>query len=324
MKTTNITTILILSFVISLSLNTVYADIVELPKLSTDNMIDVKVWTQYASENQYTVNIAVLYQVENEHEVPTTITWVDITGQVITIDLQDGFTLANASQEDTTIIVRDAATIADKVIADRKEETAREVEEIWGDYRQCLEEFAVEQPVRFEAWKRTAALTEFIIPDDLSNIANRDNEQLKADKAHQVCKTLKAYHWIGAATANKVIDGLSYNFGLDDSDSPLTVPITEDALKAAEQVAKDFQCGPTGQSMGLCIEHFTGINRGDPDGYKLPIWYQRYLEEQKDSTDIDEAIEKAERLQCEFYYPRYNATSFEIPEWLDHCVEAKN
>jgi len=230
----------------------------------------MKMYTQYSSNNTYTVNIALMYQVDSEHEVPSIISWVDLNGELHTVSLQDEFTLANSDPSEE---VPDEEPTRDEIVNERIEEkkdaNQKVKDEIWGKYNACLEQFKQEQPVRFEAWHRTAALTDFEVPDSsAANFnANYDAETLKAEKAWQVCETLKKYPWIGMYEANKELDESDGTKSLSDFNDPKTpAPFDQSDLDKEAEKAEKFKCSNLGRQMGLCAGDFTGINRGDQFG----------------------------------------------------------
>jgi hypothetical protein len=194
-----------------------------------------------------------------------------MTGDIIRIPAQDEFITANTpilKQPTVAEIIVEAEEYRTS-IDERIEEREEQAQEIWGDYRQCLIEFAEEQPVRFAAWERTASLTEFTIPNEEMFVRHHDQIQKKADLAWQACETLKKYKWIGVQEANKIIDGHPLGLPLDTTDSPYTVDITQEALDEAERIALEFACSDTGTSMGLCRNESTAVNRGEVEQAKI-------------------------------------------------------
>ena len=133
---------------------------------------------------------------------------------------------------------------------------------------------------------------------------------------------LKDYKFIGIYEANKSIDE-PVGKSLDETDDPRTDPVTEADIKAEEQRALDFSCTNSGHQRGLCITEFSGINRGNPDGYSIPNWYNQWREQKDQETDTAAAIDAAMLTQCDNYFPLYEykvGTQY-FPKWLEHCLQ---
>lgn len=302
-----------------------YADEIPFPVLPTDNWTGTDVKTFYPTNSSYIVQISVHYSVASPLEVIQDFTWSDITGQTHTMQLQEEFTVQHypAEEKETIIVPKQVYTPEqiERILEEKKDELKISEENGYAKLRQCMVEFEVEQPVRFEAWKRTAGLVEFTIPDQKINSDTYDRIQLEAMKKWTICKMLKEYKFIGAYEANKSIDE-PIGYALDESDDPRTIPVTEADIKAEEQRASDFACSNIGHYRGLCIQEFTGINRGNPDGYEVPSWYGTWRELNAEKTDAQGAIERALVAQCDNYYHLYKhkVGTENFPVWLEHCT----
>ena len=313
-----------IAFIALAAMNLAYADTVQYPEISADNMIGQDVQVKYQTDNRWTVIVTTQFQVNNVLEIPDKIYYPAMDGQVYTINLKDGFILANSdaqynSGEDFEIIEPDVTSPID----DKLEELQDIKDEVWGKYLTCMEEFEEEQPIRFEAWKRTAALTDFDIPDDsiAYDTANYQAEELKGERAWQICEAIKKYKWIGVVEANKsMVEDQPWQ--LDETDSPLTDPVTQDDKDEAERIAESFACSDAGKQQGLCITHF-GREEYVPTFSRLPAWYGEYLNQRDTDNDLENAIARSLQTQCEVYYPLYiHKVELEsFPEWLEHCVD---
>lgn len=313
----------------------VYADngMVDYPKISADNMIGQHVGVNYFDDNKWTVTVTTQFQAFSEFDVPNIIYYTDIEGQVHSINIKEGFVLHNSTPqvEEDKIPTPTPQDVIEKRVEEKKLAKEKIIDELWGDYATCLVQFEEEQPVRFHAWKRTAELTEFEVPD--KSIAwyeqNYSTEELKAEKAWQVCETLKKYPWVGIQEANKSIDE-PLGFELDDSDSPNTVDVTENALKIEADKAEAFKCSVLGIQRNMCGEESTAVNRGNPFIYdlrNLPSWYGIYLGQKETSPDLSAALGESLERMCTEYYPLYEhkvGTENQFPQWLEHCIVEDN
>ena len=302
-----------------------YADEVKLPTLPTDNLTGIDVKSFYPTNQTYIVQISVHYQVESPIEVVNSIIWYDIEGQTHTILVNEEFGFKHYPQEET-VMVTDPSVNLDKIakiIAEKRAELEASANNGFTKLRACLDEFKEEQPVRFEAWVRTASLSEFNIPDEWVSADHYDRAQLDAQKKWVICEALKKYQWLGAYEANKSIDE-PMGFTLDESDSPDTVPVTEEMMQAEIEKAEALQCSELGKARGLCSGDFTGINRG---GYvtTLPDYYGAYLDKKAEVSYKDVEIAKSLLTMCDEYMPQYSGQIGDerFPTWLNHCVEDK-
>jgi len=310
------------------AINNAYASdngMVDFPKVPDNNMVGQDVQVSYQSDNRWTLTVTTQFQVNKVIELPDVIYYPGIDGQIYSINLKDGFILANTpynSQDKIDEVAENNSAL--ESIEERKQEIQEEKDDVWGKYLTCLEEFKEEQPIRFEAWQRTAALTDFEIPDDTIawSKANFTAEELKAERAWQVCEGIKNYQWIGVYEKNKDIEE-DIPWKLDTTDSPLTVPITEDAMKAQEDIAKEFQCSDEGKSRGLCTQEFSGVNRGDKYGYYIPSWYNEWKEQNATPVNKTKAILDAQQALCDNYMILYEHKrgSDQFPQWLSHCPD---
>lgn len=300
-----------------------YAAEVQFPVLPTDKMTGMDVKTFYPSNSTYIIQISVHYTVEHPLEVLQQFTWTDITGQTITIPIQGEFTEKHYPQDivaDPILKPLVSAEHAERIIQEKREEQKAAEDSAFTKLRQCLEEFEEEQPTRFKAWQRTATLSEFEIPDQWISSDTYDRFELEAQKKWVICEALKTYPHIGIYEANKIIDSLESQ-SLIDTDSPDTVPVTEEMMQFEAQKAADFSCSTQGIQQGLCKDYLAGDKYDKPDP-RIPSWYNTAREMQAVGNDANAALEKARQTQCDIYYSLYNATNaIEIPQWLSHCEE---
>jgi len=201
-----------IAFIALATVSTVYAErgFVGFPEISDSNMIGQDVQVTYQTDNRWTITVTTQFQVDKVIELPETIYYPGIDGQIYSIDLKEGFILANSGAQYNSADAPDVEelSVGEAGIEKKKQEIQEEQDDVWGKYKTCMIEFEEEQPVRFEAWQRTATLTEFEIPDETIayGTANYSNEELKAERAWQVCEGIKNYPWIGVYEKNKSMD----------------------------------------------------------------------------------------------------------------------
>ena len=319
MKTTLIAVLAILSVS---TMSFAYADVVPMPQLPTDNLTGVDVKTFYPTNSTYIVQISVYYTVEHPIEVLNTLTWLDETEEKHVVLVKDAFTLKHFPPE-TEPEVEEKPRVdkeeIQRILAEKKAELQSSAENGFSKLRQCLEEFEVNQPVRFEAWVRIANLTEFSIPDAWINSDHYERSELEAQKKWVICDALKKYKWIGAWEANRIIDSLESQ-SLVETDDPRTVPVTPKMIQSEIDKAEAYKCSDAGKSKGHCTQDFTGENRGTKE-FNIPFWYAQYQNANNEVVNKEQAINKAMVAQCQNFYPLYEHKDAEkIPSWLGHCI----
>ena len=301
-----------------------YADVVQFPTLTTDGMIDYQLDTFYPSDSTYIIQISILYEVNNPIEIPEKVTWYELDGTAHFVYLQDDFTLTYfPEEEEVNAGVSHGLTEheIEKILEEKHQELAEESNSGFSKLRACLVEFEEQEPVRYQAWNRIANLEEFTIPDQWLNQDHYSRAELEAQKKWVICEALKKYSYIGAWEANKIIDGHELGKQQDTTDSPHTVPITEEAMIRAEHTAQLFACSLDGQRQGLCQNYMSGEKYVVPDP-RIPDWYNQYREQQAAPVDAQLALDMAMLTQCENYYPLYQQrVGIELPTWLSHCEE---
>lgn len=321
-----------IAFVLAIIVGVNYANaengMVDYPTIPDANMIGQDVQVTYQTDNRWTITVTTQFQVNSILELPEIIYYPGIDGQIYSINLKDEFIIANDpmayNSADDVEIVED--TYVSKVIEKKKVEMQDERDEVWGKYRVCMEEFEAEQPVRFEAWKRTSTLSEFEIPDEsiAYGSANYSAEELKGERAWQVCEGIKNYQWIGVVEKNKVMEK-DLPWKLDETNSPDTPePVTQADKDVQAQIAQDFKCSPQGKHQGLCSDYLSGdyyVPR-----FSTPFWYGAYLEMRDTGNDADEAVRQSIETQCTNFYPLYEhkVGMDSFPQWLNHCIEETN
>lgn len=170
--------------------NDAYADSIKLPELSDENLRGVNVFTTYQSDNRYTVNIQVQYQVDSHLEVPEVITYFSMDGtQIFSIPAQDEFVTAN-----TPIVITAepelSETELEKISQDQRfEEVQMKIEaeknQFYDDFITCLELFEQESPVKYEAWFRTSDIEDFVFPDKAPTASNLSSYEKAIKLKHQ-------------------------------------------------------------------------------------------------------------------------------------------
>jgi len=327
MNLKHITTTMLLLVVASLSFNTVYADVVPMPQLPSDNMIDKKVWTQFSANNTYTVNIAVLYQVDSPLEVPNTITWMDITGQVHTINLSDEFSLSNGlgGEDEPADDGPTPQEDAERAIEEVKQERQKTIDELYEDALLCT--FG-DDPATIEVEGRSVwqADAQFEIAKEMAYFKHLPDSYQEREflLKTQECETFMSSWMYDNAQYNSIAEAQKTDIQpwvLDESNSPDTPDtFTEEDFKAEEQRAEDFKCSVLGMQMNMCDGEFTG-DLYEPT-FNKPSWYGTYEDQRDSDPELADALEEALLTQCLVYYPIYNATaSIELPSWLQHCAE---
>ncbi len=307
-----------------------YSDngMVNFPQIPDNHLTGQIVSVNYHDDYKWTVTVTTQFQVNKIIELPETIHYMGIDGQIHTINIKEDFIIANTPISSDPVEVEETLTDAAKDSIDaKKAEDKAKVEEAWGKLNECLEQFEEESPIRFEAWKRTANLESFEIPDETIawKSANYATEELKAEQAWQICEAIKNYKWIGIQESNKSMAEAEEFFELDETDSPLTDPVTADDILVEQEIAEAFACSEAGKQQGLCITHFGG-EEYVPKFSRLPAWYGQYLEQRDTSNDLENAIARSLATQCTEYYPLYeHKVGMEsFPEWLSHCVGTTN
>lgn len=318
-----------------------YADSLKLPSLSDDNVVGMNVYTNYQSDNRYTVNIEVQYQVNSPLEVPNVITYFSIDGtQIFTIPVQEEFITKNTpivAGEEPELTAEEIEKIAQEARHDKiKQKIEAETTQFFEDFTTCLELFKEEDSVKYEAWLRTAGLEDFIFPDNPPTKSNlSSNEQLIKQK-HQECIHMRAYQDFGPWEANKIIDGHELGKSLDESDSPHTVDITAEDILAEAQRAEEQK-----RHYINPYKDFTGENRGNPysgeskadfcqrvnwtidvDGEHCPI--KDKIELDLKSSTLEEQQRIAQETQCKAFLPPTDAAHYKDawekrPAFLSHC-----
>jgi len=322
--------------ILIIGVSAAHAQTLPLPLLPVEDVTGVNIYAKYQSDNRYTIHIEVQYQTNSERDVPEYIYTLSTDGsQIIKIPIKEGFIKANTpyvvpSLED--IDKEEAKQIAiHEKIEQKRIVLEDEKTNAYQSLRKCLEEFKEEQPVRFAAFERTAALQEFTIPDEEPTASNLSAFELDGQLKTQACKTLKQYPWIGFYEANKIIDDIPIR-SLDDSDSPYTIPVTEEAIQAeavrAEELDKywhDPYGALEGENRGA---PYSGESKGELC-QKVP--WQFYADEKvcplKDKIALDkepvvDQIALAQEIQCRLYMPAVNSADYhpeKIPNFLSHC-----
>ena len=307
---------------LTMSVGFAYADVVEFPTLTTDGMVDYDLKTFYPTNSSYIVQISILYEVPYVIEIPSLVTWFGLDGKAHFINLQDDFRMIHFPQDEQVIAQPDSGTTdaeIERILAEKRKELAEQDDSGFSKLRACLVEFEEQEPVRYEAWKRIANLEEFNIPDQWINQDHYSRAELEAQKKWVICEALKKYPYIGAWTANKIIDGHPLGEPQDTTDSPLTQDVTELAIEFEQMRAETFQCSEAGKSRGLCLDYMAGDKYVVPEP-KLPDWYAEYREKFVEQVDVQVAIDQAMITQCDQYYHLYNQTgAIDLPSWLEHC-----
>ncbi len=300
-----------------------YAAVVQFPTLTTDGMIDYDLKTFYPTNSTYIVQISILYEVDNPIEIPTILSWTGLDKKIYEINLQDDFKLIHfPAEEEQTISPSSGLTDSDiqRILDEKRKELAAEDNSGFSKLRVCLAEFEELHPIRFAAWDRIASLSEFSIPDQWLNQDHYSRAELEAQKKWVICEALKKYQWIGAYTANKIID-VHVDKPQDTTDSPLTDPVTAEDIRQEEIKAEAFSCSEQGKSQGLCKDYLPGEEYLIPKP-KMPAWYGEYRSVYRDTPDLQAAIDVAMLTQCENYYKLYKQNAaIQLPTWLSHCEE---
>lgn len=319
---------------------TAYADTVMLPELSTEHVSGVNVFTTYQSDNRYTVNIQVQYQVENQLQVPDTITYFSIDGsQLFTIPLKEEFVEANnpsvVEGSSTPLTEEEVKALAQlERLAEKRAELAAERDQFYPVVKTCLEEFKQDNPIAYEGWFRTANLEDWQIPTKVPQSSNLSYHELIAKKQYEACLHMKNFGDIGLWEAHKIIDHVEPQ-SLDDTDSPHTVEVTEqDIINEANRAAalakhytdpyQDWQGavlqGPdvsVESKMDLCQKVHWSI---EEDGEFCPL--KDYNEVA--SQEPEDPIAKAQQIMCETYLPAPDEANYKSA-WenrmsiLEHC-----
>lgn len=318
----------------------IHAEEVRLPALSTDNLEGVNVFTTYQSDNRYTVNIQVQYQVGSALEVPETITYFSMDQtQIFTIPVKQEFIAKNNPivANETPLSEEELRAIEQLHEQDLlREKIQAEKTQFYTDFITCLETFEREQPIRYEGWFRTSEVQDYLLPDKVPTDNNLDSFEKAAKKKHQECVHMMNFVDVGPWEANKIIDGNELGPGLDTSDSPLTVEITDaDILaeaKRAEASEKTYQ-DPN--------QEFEGVNRGNPysgeskddlcqpvswiispSGQICPLKDKLELESGQTNTSLTQQEAIAKQAACDHYAPLYthSKSAWENkPIFLAHC-----
>ena len=326
----------------SLSTTVAYADSLKLPVLSDDNVVGINVYTNYQSDNRYTVNIQVQYQVDNYFEVPETITYFSMDGtQIFTIPVQDEFIQAN-----TPVVAGEEAELTqaelDKIEQQKHIEEIRmkidaEKNQFYQDFITCLETFETKHPVRYEAWQRTAEIEDFVLADKVPTSSNLSTIEKAIKLKTEECRHMMSFNDFGPWEANKIIDGLIVHPGLDESDSPLTVDITQSDIDEQAEIAENQK-----KHYNDPYKELEGINRGnsdvhledksefcqstafeiDPSGQICPInSLITHYEQYKEKTP-EQIHDELQQLLCETYSHQYQSNR--VPNWLSHCEFANS
>jgi len=130
-------------------------------------------------------------------------------------------------------------------------------------------------------------------------------------------------------------------YTLDESDSPLTDPVTQRDLDAEVKRAKDFQCSEAGKQRGLCIRESIATETNYPPGKACGIRpvepgltaeimcplasLNSYL---TTTPTKDQHWATIQQLICDTYLVQYahlveriqaGDEDAELPDWLKHC-----
>ncbi len=312
-----------------IGVSSVYAErgMVDFPKISNDDMIGQDVQVTYQSDNRWTITVTTQFQVHSVLQLPEIIYYPAMDGQIYSINLKDGFILANRAMNynsEEAKVIEDEAIVVQKKLEEKKIELQEELDEVYGKYNECLEQFREENPLGYEAWLRTADLQPFEVPDRTIAwyVANYSAQELKGEKAWQACEAAKKYTWIGAYEANKSMEEAEQFYELDETNSPDTPePVTQADKDVQEQIAMDFKCSDQGKHQGLCSDYLQG-DLYKPKFAHLPSWYGHYLNDRNSDPDTVKAVEDALQTQCDVYAPLYESkrgNESQYPEWLLHC-----
>lgn len=318
------TALLAILAIFSVAIIPAYAAEVQFPTLTTDGMVDYDLKTFYPTNSTYIVQISILYDVPHPIEIPDRITWFEIDGTPHFVSLQDDMRMIHFPADEEKQIISPSSALSEsdiqRILAEKRKELSQEDNSGFSKLRACLVEFEELHPVRFAAWERIASLSEFTIPDQWLNQDHYSRAELEAQKKWVICEALKKYQYLGAWTANKIID-VHVDKPQDTTDSPHTVPVTAEAIREAEYKAQVFACSLEGQRQGLCKDYMVGEKYVVPEP-KLPDWYAQYREQNEQSVDLQTALDVAMLTQCENYYSLYQANSaIQLPSWLSHCEE---
>ncbi len=317
-----------IAFVLAIAVGINHANaengLVGFPEISDDFMTGQHVDVNYHDDNKWTITVTTQFQVEKSFEVPDVIYYPGIDGQIYSINLRDGFELHNNPMaSDIAEDVEPEVDVNEVRLEQKKAEIKAELDEIYGKYNECLEQFKVENPLGYEAWLRTAALQPFEVPDDSNAlyIKQYSVQEKKAEMKWQECEGAKKYKWIGEYEANKSIEE-PLGFKLDETNSPDTPePVTQEDKDAEEKIAADFKCSNLGKQQGLCNDYLSG-DYYVPEFSRLPAWYGQYLNDKGSDPNTVNAVNQALQTQCDVYGPLYESkrgNENQYPEWLLHC-----
>jgi hypothetical protein len=321
----------------SASLIPAYADSIPQPDLSKDKAIGSTTYVTFQSDYRYTVITETQYQVEGPLQVPEVITYPSIDGtQIFTIPLKELFIKAN-----TPVVAGEEAELTqselDKIAQQKRHEDLRqEIEaeklKFYPEVKTCLEEFQKNNPIGYEGWLRTANMDDWTIPTNVPQANNLNYYEKDAKKKHQACLHMTNYTDIHIWEANKVQDRPQLQ-SLDESDSPLTVPVTEADILAEAQRAEEQK-----RHYINPYKDFEGENRGNPDVHledksqfcQTTAWeidasgqlcpmnaLIQHYEQQVEKTP-QQIHEELQELLCDEYQHQYTAVRH--PDWLSHCV----
>jgi len=322
--------------ILIIGVSTAHAQSLPLPQLPLEDVTGVNIYAKYQSDNRYTIHIEVQYQVNSELKVPDYIYTLSTDGtKIIEIPIKEGFIKANTPyvvpslddidlEKEKRIIIREKMEVKRITLQEEKDSYYKSL-------RKCLEEFKEVQPIRFAAFERTSTLLEFTIPDKEPTNSNLSAFELDGKLKTQACETLKEYRWIGVYYEGMILDEVR-NLSLDESDSPLTIPVTPEDIQAEALRAENldtYWLDPNGD--------FEGINRGNPyageskDNLCQKVPWEFYDDAEvcplKDRIALDkepivDQIALAKDIQCRLYMPHPEAANYhpdKIANFLSHC-----
>lgn len=299
-----------------------YAEVVPLPTLPTDKWTGTDVQISYPSESSYVVTINVHYTIQSAFDVLDSISYTDTPGSTITIPVHDGYLEKFFPVEEIIVEEKprvDLEKIA-AIIEDKKQEMIPS-DESTSKFRKCVEEFEEEHPEAAAAWLRSANVLEFIIPNQENNNNHLSPSELAGEKLYQACMAMKNYHGVGAYQANKIIDNSTSVPTATEYNDPRTDDATEEQIAAEAQRAEEYKCSVPGIQQGFCEGEFTGVNRGDPDGFHTPFSLNAFDKERAIPSSKEKEIERAEQTKCVAYYQPYEHVVAEnVPQDLQHCI----